>query len=168
MVLCFIWSLSLQMDFIGIWLRLMRLSNAFIFPDPEPPIINILYGWSWICSHFGFCAFILSLVISSKLIIRVFFYYIGAFIFSFSHTRFLLVPLSYVSVELSYVSYVSIIVCFDWLYSFVIISTLYILVNFFSKCVMFLASKSLVLLFFMISLSTLPFFLVCLVCLFYF
>ena len=24
------------------------LSNAFVFPDPEPPNINILYGWSGI------------------------------------------------------------------------------------------------------------------------
>ena len=24
------------------------LSYAFVFPDPEPPTINILYGWSGI------------------------------------------------------------------------------------------------------------------------
>ena len=24
------------------------MNNAFVFPDPDPPIINILYGWSGI------------------------------------------------------------------------------------------------------------------------
>ena len=23
-----------------------KLNNTFVFPDPEPPINNILYGWS--------------------------------------------------------------------------------------------------------------------------
>ena len=30
---------------------LIKLSNAFVFPDPEPSI-NILYGWSGICDQF--------------------------------------------------------------------------------------------------------------------
>ena len=28
---------------------IIRLKNEFVFPDPEPPIINILYGRSGIC-----------------------------------------------------------------------------------------------------------------------
>ena len=31
----------------------IRLINAFAFPDPEPPAINIMYGWSGVSSHFG-------------------------------------------------------------------------------------------------------------------
>ena len=35
-----------------------KLSNAFVFPDQEPPIINILYMDDWkICSKFGFCIY---------------------------------------------------------------------------------------------------------------
>ena len=26
----------------------IKFNNAFVFPDPDPPIINILYGWSGI------------------------------------------------------------------------------------------------------------------------
>ena len=33
------------------WL-INKFNNAFVFPDPEPPIINILYGWSGIYGHF--------------------------------------------------------------------------------------------------------------------
>ena len=30
----------------------IRLSNAFVLPDPNPPpIINIGYGWSGACGH---------------------------------------------------------------------------------------------------------------------
>ena len=29
----------------------IRLSNAFVLPDPKPPIINIGYGWSGACGH---------------------------------------------------------------------------------------------------------------------
>ena len=31
-----------------------RLSNAFVFPDPQLPAINILYGWSGISGQLGF------------------------------------------------------------------------------------------------------------------
>ena len=43
------------------WL-FIKLKNAFVFPDPEPPIINILYGWSGIYDHFGLCSVLFSLV----------------------------------------------------------------------------------------------------------
>ena len=37
-----------------------KLSNAFVFPDQEPPIINILYIDDWkIGSKFGFCIYFL-------------------------------------------------------------------------------------------------------------
>ena len=39
------------------------------FPDPEPPTINILYGWSEMSGQFGSCSFVSSFTTSSKLII---------------------------------------------------------------------------------------------------
>ena len=33
--------------------RFIRLCNIFVSPDPEPPIINILYKWSEISGQFG-------------------------------------------------------------------------------------------------------------------
>ena len=35
--------------------------NKFVFPDPEPPIINILYGWSGIYDQFLLCLVLFSL-----------------------------------------------------------------------------------------------------------
>ena len=41
-----------------IWLiTLSWLSNVFGFPDPEPPIINSLYGRSGTCGQTGICSF---------------------------------------------------------------------------------------------------------------
>ena len=41
-------SLKCKKDLsISSWL--IRLSNVFVFPDEEPPAINILYEWSGIC-----------------------------------------------------------------------------------------------------------------------
>ena len=40
----------------------VRSSNVFVFPDPEPPAINILYGWSGISGQFGLCYFVSSFV----------------------------------------------------------------------------------------------------------
>ena len=37
------------------WL-FIKFNSAFVFPDPEPPIINILYGWSEIYDHFELCS----------------------------------------------------------------------------------------------------------------
>ena len=34
----------------GYWF--IGLNNEFVFPDPESPIITILYGWSSICGEF--------------------------------------------------------------------------------------------------------------------
>ena len=31
----------------------IKLNNAFVFPDPEPPVIDNLYGSSEICGHLG-------------------------------------------------------------------------------------------------------------------
>ena len=39
------------------------------FPDPEPPIINILFGWPGICGQSLLCLVLFSLTISSKLMI---------------------------------------------------------------------------------------------------
>ena len=40
----------------------IKLSNAFVFPDLEPPIINIWYGGSEILGQFQLCYFISSFV----------------------------------------------------------------------------------------------------------
>ena len=47
---------------------LIKLNKEFVSPDPEPPVINILYGWSEICSQFALCSFMFSFIKSSKLI----------------------------------------------------------------------------------------------------
>ena len=44
---------------------IFRLSNAFVFPDPEPPTINNLYGWSGISGEVELCSYV---VISSFVI----------------------------------------------------------------------------------------------------
>ena len=49
----------------------IKLSNVFVFPDPEPPIINILFGWSGIYGHFKLCSLLCSFVVSSELNIFV-------------------------------------------------------------------------------------------------
>ena len=49
----------------------MKLSNTFVFPDPEPPIIKILCGWSGINGYFLLCSPLFSSVISSILSIVV-------------------------------------------------------------------------------------------------
>ena len=41
------------------WLFII-LNNAFVFLDPGPPIINILYGWSGTYIHFKLCSVLLS------------------------------------------------------------------------------------------------------------
>ena len=47
----------------GCWF--IKLNNGFVFPDPEQPIINILYEWSGICDQFGLCSFMISFKISN-------------------------------------------------------------------------------------------------------
>ena len=44
----------------------IKFNNTFVFPDSEPPIINVLYGWSGI---YGQCLVLFSLKVSSKFII---------------------------------------------------------------------------------------------------
>ena len=46
---------------ISCWLS-MKFINAFFLPDPDPPIINILYGRSEIFGHFILCSVLISLV----------------------------------------------------------------------------------------------------------
>ena len=47
-------SLACRKDFINTVWWLIRFSNAFVFPDPEPPTISILNGWSGTCNQSGF------------------------------------------------------------------------------------------------------------------
>ena len=59
---------------------------VYFFPDPESPIVNILYGWSGIYDQFGLRSFMFSFVKSSELIILVSFFYIVTFnIFFFAY-----------------------------------------------------------------------------------
>ena len=39
----------------------IRFNNKFVFPDPESPIINIVYGWSGIYCQFLLCIVLFSL-----------------------------------------------------------------------------------------------------------
>ena len=57
-------NISLSCSFI-------KLSNAFVFPDPKPPIISIRYGRSGIYGHIGLCTKLFSFVITSRLNIFV-------------------------------------------------------------------------------------------------
>ena len=45
----------------GCWLSI-KFSNAFVFPDLEPPIINILYRWSGVYGQLRLCFLSFSLV----------------------------------------------------------------------------------------------------------
>ena len=40
----------------------IKFNNKFVFPDPEPPIINILHGLSGLCGQFGLSSVSFSLV----------------------------------------------------------------------------------------------------------
>ena len=70
-----------KLSLSGWWL--VSLTNAFVFQDPESPIINILYEWTGICGQFQWYSFMFYLVITSKLIIFVLVYYIVTFSFFF-------------------------------------------------------------------------------------
>ena len=37
-----------------------KFTNAFVFLDPESPIISVLYRWSGIYGHFELCCVLLS------------------------------------------------------------------------------------------------------------
>ena len=72
-----------------------------VVPEPEPPIINILYGWSRTYNQFGFYSFMVSFVTSSKLIIflNCFIILLHLSFFSFLHTISLLILYEYVSIK---------------------------------------------------------------------
>ena len=63
----------------------IRFNNAFFCPGPEPPIIDIRYGWSGVSVDFRLCSLMFSFVIQLKLKIFVLFYYIITFNFPFSY-----------------------------------------------------------------------------------
>ena len=52
------------------------------FPDPESPIIDILYRWS-VRGQFGLCCFIVSSVTSELIIFRLFYYIVTFNLFFF-------------------------------------------------------------------------------------
>ena len=47
----------------------VKFNNTFAFPDPEPQIINVLYGCSGVYGQFLLCSVLFSLTYSSKVII---------------------------------------------------------------------------------------------------
>ena len=61
-VFIFIQIFCMQIYFINIWL-FIKFNNVFVFPDPEPPIINILYGWSGIYDQSRLCFIFISIFI---------------------------------------------------------------------------------------------------------
>ena len=72
----------------------IKFNNPFVFPDPQPPVINILYGSSRMCGQFLLWTVLFSLTISSKLII----YTLQRILLSISlsHTLKAFVPYGYV------------------------------------------------------------------------
>ena len=52
----------------------IKFNNTFVFSDPEPPINNILYGWSGLYVQVLLCSVLFSLTYSSKLVIFIFIY----------------------------------------------------------------------------------------------
>ena len=104
--LCRMWVqalLNLKFCSRSCWTKLwsyVEWSKAFVFPDLEAPIINILSGWSGIGDQFGLCSFMFSLVISSKLIIFVLFIlHCYILISSFLHTWSLIVQYAFFKLE---------------------------------------------------------------------
>ena len=87
-----------------------RLNNVFFFSDPDPPIIDILYGWSGICEEFGYVVYVF---FDNKIKLNHFLYRVIMLVHLISSlplTKSLLVPYA----------------CFyriNWLYSFIIIWT---------------------------------------------
>ena len=71
------WSVS------GCWP--IRLYNEFVFPDPEPPIINILCRWSGIFGQLGLYCFVFYFVTSSEFNHFVLFYYVTFNLFFFTY-----------------------------------------------------------------------------------
>ena len=47
----------------------IKFNNTFVFPDPEPPIIQIPYGWSGIYGQFLMFLVLFLSTYSSKFII---------------------------------------------------------------------------------------------------
>ena len=39
----------------------IKFNNTFDLPDPEPPIVNILYGLSGVYAQFGLCSILFHL-----------------------------------------------------------------------------------------------------------
>ena len=98
-----------------------------IFPYPETPNINILYGWTERLTNLNYVFYRYIFLLQSKLNIFVLFYYIVTFNFFF----------------LRVIITRSVRICFyqiNWLHFFLIWSNL---INFFSKHIMLFTSKSL-------------------------
>ena len=63
MIFILIWIFRIQVYFVNVRLIIYEFSNAFVFPDPEPPIINIRYGWLGIYGQLGLWFTLFSVVI---------------------------------------------------------------------------------------------------------
>ena len=82
-------------------LVIFRLNNEYLFPDPEPPIINDLLRWSGIYHLFGLCSFMFLLFSLIKAYNFLYcFIILLHLISSFLNTRSLLVLYAHVSTEL--------------------------------------------------------------------
>ena len=73
---------------------LSSMSNAFVFPDLEPPAIGTLYGWSGSSGQSGLCSCLFSPVTSSKLIIIFLFFVFACLINSALHNILIYIRLA--------------------------------------------------------------------------
>ena len=92
--LAYNWVLSIS----GCWF--IRLNNEFVFPDQEPPVINVLNEWSGIFGQFGLCSliFYLNNIIKNNYFLHRFITFQRLFS-SFFLTRSFLVSYPYVSIR---------------------------------------------------------------------
>ena len=79
--------------------RVISLNNKFVLPDPEPPIVDIMYAWSGSCGYFGLCylCFFCNFIKVNHFLYC--FFILLHLICSFYFNRSLLVPYVYASTE---------------------------------------------------------------------
>ena len=111
---------------------LIRPTNAFVFPDPVPPVNNILYEWSGNRGQFKLYLLNFSFVTSSwDNLFCIFFIILSHLVFFFFVYYFFIYS---IYIWLYWI---------HWFYFFIIVRTQYNPINFFSSYIMPFSSKSL-------------------------
>ena len=106
----------------------MSVKKCIFFPESEPSIVNILYGWSGICGQLGLWSFMFSPAVSTKLILFELFNYIATLMFFIFMYDLFACSIRIYFYRINQLNSFE----FNW-----------ILINFFSECTAFLASTSL-------------------------